>query len=257
MNASKIATLGKNSTPMKLWDEGATAGLENIYLNRVAEEHRKKLGELFLPTKEGRYLDAGCGAGSMFEFITREIQPAEVYAVDWSKVMLEKARLETERLQPFSKTNFAFPCIDHARVPGWIDLTEPLVWPDGFFDGCISNQVVCYLVCGWKRPIEELARVIKPGGYLYLGTLLNHWGFTRVLWKHFLPEFLRAPVVSIQGLKYRRILDKISKELKKRGAQSPSREELIDYLETLGFKEIKVVPTYWGGSVALRARVKL
>lgn len=100
-----------------------------------------------------------------------------------------------------------------------------------------------------------MARVTKPGGYLYLGSLLSNWGFTQVLWKHFLPEFLRAPVVSVRGLKCRRILDKISKEAKKRGAQFPIREELMAYLKTLGFKEMKVVPTYWGGSLALRAKL--
>jgi len=241
---------------MRLWDEGAKAGLENLYITRIAEEHRQKLGELFLPAKGGRYLDAGCGAGSMFELTSRQIQPTEVYAVDWSRVMLKKAKLEAGRVQQlFPKTSFIFPYTGHTKIPGWIDLTEPLIWPNNFFDGCVSNQVIGYLTCGWKKPIEELTRVIKPGGYIYLGTLLKHWGFTKVLWKHFLPEFLRAPAVSIRGLKYRRILDKISKELKKCSAQFPSREELIDYLETLGFEEIKVVPTYWGGSLALRARV--
>ncbi len=250
-------TLENDSIPMELWDEGAKAGLENIYLNRIAAEHRLKLGELFLPAEGKIYLDAGCGAGSMFELIGREIKPAEVYAIDWSREMLKKAELEAERVQRlFPNTSFRFPRTNHAKPLGWANLKKPMAWwPDGFFGGVVSNQVICYLDCGWKQPIKELVKIIKPGGYLYLGTLLDNWGFTKVLWKHFLPEFLRAPLISIRGLKYRRILDKISKDLKKRGAQSPGRKELIVHLTILGLEEITVIPTYWGGSIALRAKV--
>lgn len=243
-------------TCMELWDKGAKAGLEKLYLNRIAEEHRQTLGKLFLLEKGKRYLDAGCGAGSMFEITSRQIQPAEVCAIDWSEIMLEKGKKEATRTQKlYPKTSFRFPTTNNTKPAGWVDLTKSLPFSDNFFDGCISNQVVCYLVCGWRKPIEEISRVIKPNGYLYLGTLLDNWGFTKVLWKHFLPEFLHAPVVSLRGLKCRRILDEVSKEARKHGAQYPPRKELIDYLKTLGFKEIREVPTYWGGSVALRAKL--
>ena len=253
---SSTETYLEDLVPINLWDEAASAGLENLYLVPIAEESRRKMGDLFLPAEGTIYLDAGCGAGSMFELISRKIKPAQVYATDWSKIMLEKAEKKAEELQQlFPKTNFKFPPTDHAKRPGWIDLRKPLVWPDNFFDGCVANQVICYLDCGWKEPIKELVRVIKPGGYLYLGTLLKQWGFTKVLWKHFLPEFLRAPSVSIRGLRHRRALDKISRVLRKRGAQFPSKEELTDYLETLGLEEIEVLPTFWGGSLGIRARV--
>lgn len=243
----KIETIPEDITCMLLWDKGAEAGLEKLYLNRIAEQHRQSLGKLFLPAKGKKYLDAGCGAGSMFELTNRQIQPAEVHAVDWSKIMLQKARLEAVRLRKLSPiAKFSFD---------WINLGESLPWPDNSFDGCISNQVICYLNCGWKKPIQEIARVIKPDGYFYLGTLLDNWGFTKVLWKHFLPEFLHAPIVSLRGMKCRRILDEVAKEAKRRGAEYPSRRELTDYLETLGFREIREVPTYWGGSVALRAKL--
>ncbi len=237
----------EDPTCMLLWNKGAEAGLEKLYLNRIAEQHRQALGKLFLPAKGKRYLDAGCGAGSMFGLTSQQIQPAEVHAVDWSKIMLQKAKLEAIRVRRLSPgTNFSF---------NWTNLGKSLPWPDNSFDGCISNQVICYLTCGWKKPIQELTRVIKPNGYLYLGTLLDNWGFTKVLWKHFLPEFLHAPIVSLRGMKCRRVLDEVAKEAKRHGAEYPSRKELIDYLKSLGLEEIEVIPTYWGGSVALRAKL--
>lgn len=228
----------------KLWDYYAREGYENIYLVRITKEHRQKLGELFLSANSGVCLDEGCGTGNMFELIVQRIKPKELHAVDWSLEMMEKAKLEAQRLQQLSDIEFKFYLGDIAKS---------LTWPDNFFDVTVSNLVICYLQCGWKKSIEELKRVIKPGGYLYMGTLLKEWSFTTVLWKHAPIEFLREPIRSLQGLKYRRLVAKISKELQKHGAEFPSQKELVDYLEILGFKDIKIIPTYWGGGIALRA----
>jgi hypothetical protein len=65
----------------------------------------------------------------------------------------------------------------------------------------------------------------------------------------------RTDHLSLRGLKYRRIVAKISKRLEKHGAQFPSRKELIDLVKALGFEEVEIVQTYWGGGVVLRARL--
>ena len=231
---------------IELWDYYATAGYENIYLVHITEDHRQALGKLFLPSNNTIYLDVGCGTGNMFELIVQKIQPPRLYAVDWSEKMLEKARLEALRLQANSSTDIK---LFHN------DVSKSLDWPDAFFDGVVSNLLITYLTCGWKKSVEELSRVLKPGGYLYLGTLLKNWGFTSVLWKHAPMEFLRAPITSFRGLKYRRIVARISKELEKHGAQFPSQQELVELLNALGFKEIKIIPTYWGGGLVLSARL--
>lgn len=232
-------------TLTRLWDKYAQAGYENIYLVRIQRSHREKLGELFLSSNNGVFLDAGCGTGNMFELIVQKIQPLELHAVDWSEEMLKKAEREAARLRPNCKAVFQF-----SRS----DISKSLDWHDNFFDGVVANLLICYLTCGWKKSVEELARVLKSGGYLYLGTLLNEWGFTSVLWKHAPKEFIQAPITSFRGLKYRPIISKISKASKKHGAVFPSRQELVEFLKTIGFEELEIIPTYWGGGLALRTK---
>jgi len=227
-----------------LWDGYSLAGYENHYRNHISQEHKTELTELFLPsTNKGEYLDLGCGTGNLFSAIVTRIRPSRVCAADWSLEMLRKAELESEKLRTYD-TVFQF---------FQKDLSKPLDWPSGSFDGVISNLVICYLTCGWKNPLEEMARVLKPGGYLYLGVFLNNWGFAKVLWKHAIPEFLREPITSFHGLKYRRIISGITKEVRKNGAVFPSKEKLIASLKQLGFRDITITPTYWGGAIALRA----
>lgn len=231
-----------------LWDNYAKAGYENIYRTRITREHREKLGDLFLFSGNGIYLDAGCGTGNMFELIVERIQPKELYAIDWSKEMLKKAKLEAQRLQRNSKTIFKFFLND---------IAESLPWPDSFFDGAVSNLVICYLRCGWRKAIENLARVIKPNGYLYIGTLLNRWSFKNVVWKRAPIEFLKNPIKSLKELrylKYRSVISEISDELKKYGVEFPKREELTEFLEKCRFKEIRTADTYWKGGLVLRAK---
>jgi len=233
-------------TLRKLWNGYAKAGYENIYQVRIQRDHLHNLANLFLPSGGGIYLDLGCGTGNMFDLIVERIQPTEVHAVDWSEEMLKKARLKAEVLAQDSDPIFKFYVQD---------ISAFLEFPDNFFDGAVCNLLISYLTCGWGRPLQELSRVIKPGGYLYLGTLLKEWSFTRVLWKHAPREFLCEPITSLRGLKYRRIVAKISRKLKEHGAQFPSQQELVDFLSAREFEKIETVQTYWGGGVALRARL--
>jgi ubiquinone/menaquinone biosynthesis C-methylase UbiE len=238
------------ATLRKLWDCYSRAGYERFYLIRVFKDHKKKLGELFLSANNGVYLDAGCGTGNMFELIAERIQPSEVYAVDWSEEMSKKAEEEARRLQHNSaKTEFKFFLSD---------LSKPLIWRDNFFDGIVANLLICYLACGWREALSELRRVLKTGGYLYLGTYLERFDWVvhpLEPWKHAPEAFLLDPVGSFRGLKIKGMITKISEEAKKNGAEFPVRQEVIDALESLGFGEMKVVTSHWGGAIVLRARL--
>ena len=186
----------------------------------------------------------------MFELIAERIQPLEVYGVDWSEEMLEKAEEEARRLQKnFTKTEFKF---------FFCDLSKPLIWRDDFFDGIVTNLLICYVGCGWRQAVNELRRVLKPGGYLYLGTYIEQWDFVAhplELWKHAPQAFLFDPIGAFRGLKIKRIITEISKEAKKNGAEFPTRQELINSLESLGFGEMKVITSHCGGAIVLRARL--
>jgi len=230
----------------KLWDWYAEAGCENVYQVPAQRNHRYELSKLFLLVRGSVYLDLGCGTGGMFESIAEIIQPSVVHAADWSEQMLVIARVESERMQIAGTTRFEF----HLN-----DFSEKLPWPDSYFDGVVSNHVACYVTCGWKTHLRELARVTKLGGYLYMGTLLKGWSFESVLYIHGPWEIIKDPIPNLRGLKYRRILSKIFKEAKRQGAELPPMRELMNSLKLLGYEDISVVRTFWGGGLALRAKL--
>lgn len=242
---------GNDADLPQLWNTYAIAGYEKIYQARITKNHRQELGKLFLSVG-GVCLDAGCGTGVFFELITQKIQPGVVYAVDWAEEMLRKADREAEKLQRNSKTKFKIRRSD---------LSKPWLCVNQYFDTVVSNQFINYLPGGWEFPLKEMSRVLKPGGYLYLGTFLIErkvWSLSNIL-KHAPIEFFRDPIATLKELecwKFRSILLELEKMVGGFGARFPSHQELINSLETIGFEEITVKMTYWGGGVALRARRK-
>lgn len=233
----------------RLWDKYANAGYKNIYLTRAMKDLREKMEKLFLSSENGRCLDAGCGTGNMFGSIIQGLRPKELYAVDWSEEMLKKAEREAKTLQ---KT-----CPQLSFRLSRTNLIEPLGWNDSFFDSIVSNIVICYLPYGWKKPLSELRRVLKEGGYLYLSTFLDKWNFRTALLRYGPKEFCSEPIRTLLSIKYLNIVGGIYLEARKTGTILPSKEELLSFLKLLGFKEIKVLPVYWGAGVALKARLSL
>jgi ubiquinone/menaquinone biosynthesis C-methylase UbiE len=94
-----------------------------------------------------RILDAGCGSGPLFAALRD--QGAIVTGFDASIAMLELAR---RRLGDGANLLVA-------------DLGGPLPFPDAAFDDVIASLVLHYLQ-DWTAPLEELRRVLTPGGRL-------------------------------------------------------------------------------------------
>ena len=94
-----------------------------------------------------RILDAGCGAGPLFEALRD--RGAIVTGFDTSPGMLAVAR---RRLGADADLQVA-------------DLAEPLPFADGAFDDVVASLVLHYLE-DWGPPLAELRRVLKPGGRL-------------------------------------------------------------------------------------------
>ncbi|RSN24717.1 SAM-dependent methyltransferase [Amycolatopsis sp. WAC 04169] len=100
-----------------------------------------------------RILDAGCGAGPLFEALRD--RGAIVTGFDSSVKMLELAR---KRLGDDAELRIA-------------DISKPLPFPDGAFDDVIAALVLHYLE-DWTAPLAEIRRVLKPGGRLIMA--VNH-----------------------------------------------------------------------------------
>ncbi|MFJ8912604.1 class I SAM-dependent methyltransferase [Amycolatopsis sp. NPDC102389] len=100
-----------------------------------------------------RILDAGCGAGPLFEALRD--RGAIVTGFDSSAKMVELAR---KRLGDDADLRVA-------------DIGDPLPFPDGAFDDVIAALVLHYLE-DWTAPLAEIRRVLKPGGRLIMA--VNH-----------------------------------------------------------------------------------
>lgn len=230
----------------ELWNDYAKIGYEEHYRARLNQELLRKLISLFLPGSE-TVLDAGCGTGVMIPYILQRIQPKEIHLLDLSPAMLEKARAKAEKWQ---NCTFKFYLADLCE--------NPSPFPNEFFDAIISNLVICYLTCGWKEGIKNLATILKPGGYLYIGSFLKGWEFDFLfLLRHSVIEIIRDPIASLREIKYLKhlgLVKKITQETSKRGATFPEREELLEYLKELGFDQIKALGTHWGYGIVIRAK---
>jgi ubiquinone/menaquinone biosynthesis C-methylase UbiE len=101
-------------------------------------------------------LELGCGNGLMWEINAREIKDDwTVVLSDFSEGMLASAR---ERLGEIS-SKFSYKVLDIQDIP----------FPDNSFDVIIASHML-YHVPDLDKAMEEVKRVLKPGGRFYSTT---------------------------------------------------------------------------------------
>jgi ubiquinone biosynthesis O-methyltransferase len=131
-------------------------------LGRFVDEVETKLAlELFQP-KPGMYvLDVGCGTGNFSIKLAR--LGVKVVGIDISEEMLKIAREKAERLG----LQIEFVKMD----------VYSLQFPSDHFDGVFSMATFEFIHQP-KRAFEEMMRVLKPSGYLLIGTINRDspWG---------------------------------------------------------------------------------
>ena len=116
--------------------------------------------------KEGRHtlLDLGCGLGRHAIFFARE--GFSVSAADLSQYAIDHLRSWQQQLQ----LSISTVCCDIHALP----------FPDRFFDCVWAYHSVSHTdTAGFVTIRSELARVLKPGGALYITMCAKeHWGFS-------------------------------------------------------------------------------
>jgi ubiquinone/menaquinone biosynthesis C-methylase UbiE len=120
----------------RIWDPLVRLG------GRPEQEHRAEL----VRGLGGRVLELGAGTGLNFERYRREV---EVVAVEPESTMAARAAGRGRRAA--------------ASVRVLRGVAEDLPFPDAAFDAV----VVCYVLCSvsdQRRAIEEIRRVLRPGG---------------------------------------------------------------------------------------------
>lgn len=115
---------------------------------RGIEYHQKYLSRLSMNGE--RVLDAGCGVGNWTIALSSFYE--KVFSLEFNKDRLAFTKLAVEVAN-----------IDSTLVYGSI---ESLPFEDNFFDGVFCNGVI--FLTDYKKSMSELARVLKPGGMMYI-----------------------------------------------------------------------------------------
>jgi tellurite methyltransferase len=141
----------------------------------LREELRRQFGDIdiywFDQLLKGRVvrgmpiLDAGCGEGRNLVYLLRT--GGDVWGVDRSPEAIEKTRLLASQLAP------TLPADRFSVQP-----LERLSFDDGEFD-CVISSAVLHFARGegqWWEMVQEMWRVLAPGGFLFarLASKIGH-----------------------------------------------------------------------------------
>jgi ubiquinone/menaquinone biosynthesis C-methylase UbiE len=109
-----------------------------------------------------RVLEIGCGLGRFAVWLaTQPARPSEIWAGDFSPIAVENGR--------------KLPMPEGSSTIDWfVGDIENLSQPDNSFDTVFSFETIEHVPTPPKA-VKELARVLKPGGRLYL-TTPNYFG---------------------------------------------------------------------------------
>lgn len=125
------------------------------------------LGELLKKSKNFSLIDLGCGDGRMlFRLEQRGLlkEAKEVVGVDISKERIRRLK----EIIPFAK-----------RITSDVQNLRQI--QSNLFDIAISSQVIEH-VLDEKKMLSEVKRILKPGGYFYVSTVIKKWYSFWIYW---------------------------------------------------------------------------
>lgn len=121
--------------------------------------------EELLPAASGRWLDAGCGTGTIARWM-RSTYGCDVHAIDASPAMIAEAKRHGTKAQ--------------------VGSIEQLPYLTSSFDGIVCSSVIEYMDDP-SIALREFFRVLKPGGVLLVSVPRFHWlTFGLTWWLHYL-----------------------------------------------------------------------
>jgi ubiquinone/menaquinone biosynthesis C-methylase UbiE len=112
--------------------------------------------------QRGRIIDVGCGAGGTAIVLAKMLPECEVVGIDLSDPLLNIAResAQTDRLSERIK----FEKVDVQQIP----------YAENDFDVVINLNMV-HLVADPIKMLNEIERILKPNGILFIADLKRSW----------------------------------------------------------------------------------
>ncbi|HUT97768.1 MAG TPA: class I SAM-dependent methyltransferase [bacterium] len=148
---------GMFADPEKARAYGRRSAARNRRMGRTYAKELARVGYT-----GGPILDAGCGSGECSIELAKVFPDAEAVGLDLSPELVEMAREKAAKSGPLP--NLRFEVGDAAATPH----------PDGHFDVVICTDVL-QIVPDPVALVNELERVLAPGGRLYLGSIKRSW----------------------------------------------------------------------------------
>jgi len=133
----------------------------------------QELARLCQIGKDTSVLDVASGTGESACYLAEDLG-ARVVGIDVSEYMIERAKKKAEQ----RNLEIEFEKADAHQLP----------FGDATFDRAISECTICIL--DKERAISEMARVVKPNGYV---------GIHDICWKQDTPEQMRKRLAEIEG----------------------------------------------------------
>ncbi|MBI4132587.1 MAG: methyltransferase domain-containing protein [Candidatus Sungbacteria bacterium] len=156
-----------------------------LELARPYARLKQAIAALLPERPRGRWLDLGTGAGAMVDLVLQKgdrREPSEIIAADFNAEML-------------ALTRDRFAASPRVRVEN-VNLTALLPYRANAFDGVTANLVLPYITHfegtvgrhALRRVLQEVFRVMKPGGFFLWSTPRKHVYFPIVAlasWRSF------------------------------------------------------------------------
>jgi len=185
-NPSRHQAAGLSQPAWSLQSAPGTFAIEELGWNRGHEDwffrhfdHAALVVTDYLlkghPMLKGRILDVGCGDGIIDLGIFLRLQPEEMVGIDPFKGY--------ERLPDIISANhLPRDVLDDSRLKFRDEDANDIPYPDDYFDVVVSWGSLEHIAGGYGQALQEIRRVLKPGGLffvhpgLYFGALGNHLG---------------------------------------------------------------------------------
>jgi len=112
--------------------------------------------------KGGKILDVGCGFGATSISLAKRFPGSQVVGIDLSEPLIRLANESAEAAGLVERVRFEMA--DAQRIP----------YPDEAFDVVINANMV-HLVEDAVAMLDEIERVLAPGGHLFIADLRRSW----------------------------------------------------------------------------------